>query len=64
MRRGTPTFDALVALLRDGAWHTIDDLRAVTRFPADWVEELRAEGILDVREGIVTMVRLRSSAAV
>ncbi len=49
-------------MLRDGAWHTIEDLRAATRFPSDWVDELRAEGIVDVKEGLVTMVRLRRRA--
>ena len=48
--------------LGDGAWHTIEDLRAATRFPSDWVDELQAEGIVDVKEGLVTMVRLRRRA--
>ena len=56
------TFDAVVDVLRDGAWHTIEDLRAATRFPSDWVDELQAEGIVDVKEGLVTMVRLRPGA--
>lgn len=55
------TFEAIVAVLRDGAWHTVEDIRAATRYPTDWVEELRSEGIVDVREGLVTMVRLRST---
>jgi hypothetical protein len=55
----TETFDAVIAVLRDGAWHSIDDLREATRFPEDWVDELRAEGLLDVDESLVTMVRLR-----
>jgi uncharacterized protein YutE (UPF0331/DUF86 family) len=58
----TRTFDAVVEVLRDGAWHAIEDLRAATRFPSDWVDELEAEGIVDVKEGLVTMVRLRPRA--
>ena len=61
MKVRTQTFDAVLGVLRDGAWHTIDDLRAATRFPKDWVEELEAEGIVDVNNGMVTMVRLRPS---
>jgi hypothetical protein len=47
-------------LLRDGAWHSVDDLNEATRFPGDWVEELEAEGLVDVNQGLVTMVRLRA----
>ena len=56
------TFEAIVALLKDGCWHALDDLRAATQFPQHWVEELRAEGLLDVeqREGSV-LVRLKGS---
>ncbi len=51
-----------MALLRDEAWHALDDLRAVTHFPSEWVEELRAEGILDVRRNERTvLVRLRAT---
>jgi hypothetical protein len=56
----TRTFNAVMELLRDGAWHTVDDLRAVARFPSDWVEELAAEGLVDVNQGLVPMVRLRT----
>jgi hypothetical protein len=31
----------------------------VTSFPDDWVDELKAEGVLEVRKGVVTMVRLQ-----
>jgi hypothetical protein len=53
------TFDAIVRVLGDGAWHTVDDLKDATNYPGEWVEELEAEGVVDVTEGMVTMVRLR-----
>jgi hypothetical protein len=56
------TFKAIVEALRDGAWHEVDDIEAATRYPTEWVDELRAEGVLEVREGIVTLVRLRPDA--
>jgi hypothetical protein len=34
-------------VLQDGSWHGIEDLRAVTRFPAEWVNELSADGVVD-----------------
>jgi hypothetical protein len=62
VRRRTRTFDAIIDVLRDGGWHALDDLQAATRFPAEWVQELVAEGVIDVREGLVTLVRLRATA--
>ena len=53
------TFESIVRLLSDGAWHAVDDLRDVTSFPDEWVHELRAEGVVDVNDGVVTMVRLQ-----
>jgi len=61
MRRTQRTFEAVVSVLRDGAWHSLDDVKAATHFPAQWVDELAAEGIVDVDEGLVTLVRLRPS---
>ena len=63
LRKPHQTFEAILEVLRDGAWHTLDDVSAATRYPADWVSELRSEGVVDVREGLVTMVRLRPSFA-
>lgn len=57
------TFDAIVEVLRDGAWHEIGDVGAATRFPDDWVDALRSEGLLEITEGVVTMVRLRPKVA-
>ena len=45
-----PTFEAITNLLRDGSWHEIDELRAATHFPAEWVQELSAEGVVDTSE--------------
>jgi hypothetical protein len=56
------TFSAIVDVLQDGAWHEVEDVGAVTRYPTDWVDALRAEGVLEVREGVVTMARLRPGA--
>lgn len=54
-----PTFEAITNVLRDGSWHEIDELRAATHFPAEWVQELRAEGVVDTsEEGTSLRVRL------
>ena len=58
-RRPQRTFAAIETVLSDGAWHELEDLRDATSFPREWVRELRAEGVVDVAEGPVTMVRLR-----
>lgn len=61
--RAQRTFEAIVALLKDGRWHAPDDLRAATQFPHHWVEELRAEGLLDVEQtGGSVLVRLKASS--
>ena len=52
------TFNAIVEVLQDGAWHEVGDVGAATSYPTEWVDELLAEGVLEVREGIVTVVRL------
>jgi hypothetical protein len=44
--------NGVMELLRDGAWHSVDDLNEATRFPGDWVEELEAEGLVDVNQGL------------
>lgn len=46
------TFEAITRALQDGAWHTVEDLRQVARFPIEWVEELQAEGILETTEQV------------
>jgi hypothetical protein len=53
------TYQAITNLLRDGSWHEIDELRAATHFPAEWVQELSAEGVVDTsEEGTGLRVRL------
>jgi len=60
--RAQRTFEAIVALLKDGCWHALDDLRSATQFPHQWVEELRAEGLLDIEQtGGSVLVRLKTS---
>lgn len=55
------TFEAITRLLEDGSWHELDDLRDATSFPAEWVKELEAEGILDTRAQVGNvLVRLRA----
>ena len=39
------TFEAISSVLDDGSWHEFDELREATRFPVEWVEQLRAEGV-------------------
>jgi hypothetical protein len=58
------TFKAITNVLHDGSWHEIDELRAATHFPAEWVHELSAEGVVDTREeGDTLCVRLTGSSA-
>ena len=58
------TFHAIIAVLQDGAWHLVEDLDEATRFPAEWVEELQAEGIVETIEqlGGQPLVRLSRAA--
>ena len=44
------TFERIASALRYGSWHEIDDLRAATSFPEEWVRELGAELVPDTRE--------------
>jgi hypothetical protein len=56
----TKTFDAIVELLRDRQWHTSDELGTKTRYPQQWIDQLRRESLLEIddRQGQV-LVRLR-----
>ena len=56
------TFEAISNVLRDGSWHEIDELRAATHFPAEWVKELSAEGVVDTRDESGNL-RVRLAAA-
>lgn len=46
----TKTYDAITQVLDDGSWHAADDLKEATTWPAEWVEELEAEGLIDTKE--------------
>jgi hypothetical protein len=59
MRRTQRTYEAILGVLQDGAWHTVDDVEAATHVPSQWVRELAAEGVVIVDEGLVTLIRLR-----
>jgi hypothetical protein len=57
----TKTFDAITRLLDDGSWHALEDLRAVTSWPDEWVRELAAEGVIDTKDQVGdVLVRLRN----
>jgi hypothetical protein len=56
------TFEAIKNVLRDGSWHEIDELRAATHFPAEWVQELSAEGVVDTEDDSGS-VRVRLAGA-
>ena len=62
-RRPPRTFAAIQNVLSDGTWHESDDIEDVTSFPREWVREVQAEEVIDVAEGVVTMVRLRQHPA-
>ena len=57
-------YERVLRVLDDGAWHRAEELRLVTRYPEEWIKELRHEGH-EVRErkGGGTAVRLRRQAA-
>jgi hypothetical protein len=38
------TYKQLLTVLADGDWHSLDELEAVTRYPDQWLTELRHEG--------------------
>jgi hypothetical protein len=42
-------YQRVKAVLADGEWHSIEELKEVSMFPERWVEELRRDG-LEVRE--------------
>lgn len=54
------TFEAITRVLDDGSWHEFDELREATHFPVEWVEQLRAEGVVEISDdGESLRVRLR-----
>jgi hypothetical protein len=59
--RSQKTFDAITRVLDDGLWHELDDLTEATRFPAEWTQELEAEGLIETQKQIgAVLVRLRN----
>ena len=59
--RPQTTFQAITRVLDDGSWHALDDLRAATSWPDEWVQELEAEGLIETRQQVGSvLVRLRN----
>ncbi len=53
------TYQRVRDVLADGEWHSIEELRKVSRFPERWLEELRKDGLevmVDSCEGNVALV--------
>ena len=53
------TYQRVRDVLADGEWHSIEELRKVSRFPERWLEELRKDGLevmVDSYEGNVALV--------
>ena len=52
------TYQRVRDVLADGEWHSIEELRKVSRFPERWLEELRKDGLevmVDSYEGNVAL---------
>jgi hypothetical protein len=63
MGEGMSTYQRVKAMLADGEWHTMDELKEVCSFPERWVEELRKDGLEvaeDEHEGKVALVAATS----
>jgi len=57
------TFEAIRNVLDDGAWHRFDELKDATHFPADWVNQLRREGLVEASDdGETARIRLAQRA--
>jgi hypothetical protein len=44
------TYQRVWEVLKDGDWHTMDELRSVCRFPERWLEEFRKDGLQVVED--------------
>ena len=57
------TYRRVVEFLNDGQWHHVQELKHVSTFPEEWVNELTREG-LEVKEteGGTRLVRLAATA--
>ena len=54
----------LLEVLSDGNWHSEDDLRPITPFPREWIDELRHDGHEVAEDATGTPhVRLRQDPA-
>ena len=61
MQDRVPTYTRLLKLLADGEWHGQDELRKITSFPEQWMNELRHDGHeIAVHEDGAPVVRLKS----
>ena len=54
------TYPAVVNLLRDGEWHADEELKAVTSFPDQWLQEVAREYEVERCDGSPELVRLTS----
>jgi hypothetical protein len=39
-------YERVKAVLADGEWHSLEELKQVSSFPERWLEELRRDGLL------------------
>jgi hypothetical protein len=60
MMNRVSTYTRLLGLLADGKWHGRSDLRKITLYPDEWMEELRYAGheVVENESGAV-LVRFR-----
>ena len=54
------TYPAVVDLLQDGEWHADEDLKTVTSFPQEWLQEVAREHEIERHANLPELVRLAS----
>ena len=52
------TYARVLEVLADGEWHTDEELRAVTEYPAEWLKELRYAGFVVAERRGAGLVRV------
>ena len=52
------TYPAVVRLLEDGDWHADEELKTVTLFPREWLQEVERDHTLERRGSSPELVRL------
>ena len=52
------TYPAVVDLLRDGEWHADEELKTVTSFPQEWLQEVAREHEIERNANSPELVRL------